>query len=610
MSRPRRSRRTGPTAVSLRRVGGVRRSQVVTTYGVGAMIAVDNESFIVSGLDTWNIDQAPDVWERRLARILGVESFRQPPAPEADTATDGVHVRRFPEMYTCPGCKVLQKFRGFNSPAGKARCGNCEEDLVPSRFVLACNRGHISDFPYWRWLHRDSGHTGGRCGGDLSLRTNGSTASLRSVVIACTCGVREVSMEGAFRGRELQRLGIRCGGERPWLKDAPNEPCDLPPRTMQRGSSTVWHPLVASALSIPPWGEGLYALMERNRLIGAEDNVIRWFARSQPAQLRGVNASVEDLLHLSHALEEQDPQSADQDVPQAQAYSALRQEEYRRLVMGNPERFTADWQPFVCEAPQGSAAVLQPWGLRNTMLVKRLREVRVLTSFVRGDLPSEADPEQRKAPLKLSGDINWLPAIEVMGEGVFLRLDSDRLQTWENDPVVVARAQRIRESHLALLRRRGATTPTGQPIDSPVTPRYLLLHTLAHVLINEWSLDGGYPTSALRERLYSGGDMAGVLLYTATTDSAGSLGGIVAQGEPDRLVQSLQAALTRAAWCSNDPLCMESETVGVDNVNLAACHACVLLPETSCETSNSFLDRALLIGAPDGSVTGYFPDLV
>lgn len=416
-------------------------------------------------------------------------------------------------------------------------------------------------------------------------------------------------MEGAFRSRELQKLGIRCDGKRPWLKNAASEPCDLPPRTMQRGSSTVWHPLVASALSIPPWGEGLYALLERERLIGASEDSIRRFARAHPAQLRAVNALVEDLLHASEVLTEQEQQQGDnQEVPLIQAYSRLRKEEYRRLLLGNPERYAADWQPFVCEAPKTSTEVFQPWGLQGSMLVKRLREVRALTSFVRGDMPSEADPELRKAPLKLSDDIDWLPAIEVMGEGVFLRLDPHRLQTWENDLVVVDRAQRIRDSHLALLRRHGDTTPTGQPIDSPVTPRYLLLHTLAHVLISEWSLDGGYPESALRERLYSGGDMAGVLIYTATTDSAGSLGGVVAQGEPERLVASLQAALTRAAWCSNDPLCMESETVGVDNVNLAACHACVLLPETSCETNNSFLDRALLTGTPDGSVPGYFPD--
>lgn len=614
---PRRRRGTGAAVVRPRKLGGVRRSQMVTTYGVGAMIAVDNESFIVAGLDSWDVSQAPEVLERRLARLLKVRSFRQPPAPAPDRATDGVHVRRFPNMYSCPKCATLQPFYKFNSPPRTARCGTCEEDLVPSRFVLACNNGHISDFPYWRWVHRGSGHTGGLCGGTLSLGTNGSTASLRSVVVSCSCGVPDVSMEGAFRSRVLKDLGIRCEGGRPWLKEVPPEGCDQAPRAMQRGSSAVWHPLVASALSIPPWGEGAHKLVEKHKLLGASEDTIRWFAKNHAALLKSVNATAEDIIHLVQAIEDDDVAADQDETPTPKARSALRQEEYIRLVRGNPERYTAEWQPFVCEKPLGSPAVLQPLGLRDTMLVKRLREVRALASFMRGDLPSEADPAHRMAPLTLSDDIDWLPAVEVIGEGVFLRLDENRLRSWETDETVIVRARRIRENHLTLLRRRtGASKTAGgeqqdaEEIDSPVSPRYLLLHTLAHILINEWSLDGGYPTSALRERLYCDDNMAGLLLYTATSDSAGSLGGIVAQGEPDRLAHTLKAALARTAWCSNDPLCMESEATGVDNVNLAACHACVLLPETSCETNNSFLDRAMLVGTPTGTVPGYFHDLM
>ncbi|MFG2950459.1 DrmB family protein [Streptomyces adustus] len=610
---PRRRRGTGAAVVRPRKLGGVRRSQMVTTYGVGAMIALDNESFIVAGLDSWDISAAPEVLERRLARLLKVRSFRQPPAPDPDRATDGVHVRRFPTMYSCPKCAALQPFHKFNSPPRSARCRDCEEDLVPSRFVLACNNGHIADFPFWRWVHRGSGHVGGLCGGTLSLGTNGSTASLRSVVISCSCGVPDVSMEGAFRSRVLQDLGIRCEGGRPWLKDAPVEQCDQAPRAMQRGSSAVWHPLVASALSIPPWGEGLHKLVEKHKLLDASEDTIRWFAKNHPALLKSVDATAEDIIHLVRAIEEDDAQADQDDVPAPKARSALRQEEYIRLVRGNPEQYNAEWQPFVCEKPLGSSTVLQPLGLRDTMLVKRLREVRALASFMRGDLPTEADPTHRMAPLTLSDGIDWLPAVEVIGEGVFLRLNEDRLRSWESDPTVIARAHRVRDSHLMLLRRRAGASRASdrakqdnQEIVSPVSPRYLLLHTLAHVLINEWSLDGGYPTSALRERLYCDDEMAGLLLYTATSDSAGSLGGVVAQGEPDRLAHTLRTALARAAWCSNDPLCMESEAAGVDNVNLAACHACVLLPETSCETNNSFLDRAMLIGTPTGTLPGYF----
>lgn len=132
------------------------------------------------------------------------------------------------------------------------------------------------------------------------------------------------------------------------------------------------------------------------------------------------------------------------------------------------------------------------------------------------------------------------------------------------------------------------------------------MHTLAHVLITEWSLDAGYPSSALRERLYCDDDMAGLLVYTATSDSAGSLGGLVAQGEPKNLTDILESALRRASWCSADPLCIESRATGVGGANHAACHACVMLAETSCEANNLLLDRALLVGTPDDPHLGYF----
>jgi hypothetical protein len=194
--------------------------------------------------------------------------------------------------------------------------------------------------------------------------------------------------------------------------------------------------------------------------------------------------------------------------------------------------------------------------------------------------------------------------MEVHGEGVFLRLDEDRLGTWEKTVAVAARVERMRTAHQRVLVQR-ADTPSSV-VSSPATPRMVLLHTLAHVLINEWSLEAGYPAASLRERLYAADDMAGVLVYTATSDSAGSLGGLVAQGEPELLRHAVLSAVRRAEWCSSDPLCMETEASGTGGVNLAACHACVMLPETSCEHNNILLDRALLVGTPDDPRLGYF----
>jgi hypothetical protein len=570
------------------------------------MVAVDNESFIVAGIDSWSfIPQPAKIFERRLSRLLGVQSFRLPPAPDLESSgeVDGVRMRRFPDFYSCSDCSALRPFVRFNSPRGKARCGKCETELVPSRFLLACERGHIEDFPYWKWVHRGN-DVGGLCGGELTLQIEGSSASLRSIIIGCSCGVEAVSMEGAFRKKALRDLGIRCSGRRPWLPGAAPESCAQQPRAMQRGSSSVWHPILASALSIPPWGEGVRAVIENHDLFDEEERFIRRFLEREPALLRGLNITVDDVVRVVQELRLENDTKSPPPANDVSGLGRLRAEEYECLRHEHPEQHSSSWQPFVCKSPQGDARVLDGTGLLAPMLVTRLREVRALSAFVRGDMPAEGDPDERRAALSAT-DVDWLPAMEVSGEGVFLRLDPVQLSKWEES--VSTRVDEIRESHLTLLTQRAKDhAKAAGTVLSPVTPRYVLLHTLAHVLINEWSLDGGYPASALRERLYSSETMAGLLIYTATSDSEGSLGGIVAQGEPTRLACSLQAALERAKWCSNDPLCMEADASGADSLNKAACHACLLLPETSCETYNSFLDRALLVGCPEKEVTGFF----
>ncbi|MEV6307618.1 DUF1998 domain-containing protein [Streptomyces sp. NPDC051840] len=606
---PARRRRSGPPERSYPRRGSVRRAQMITTYGVGSMVAVDNESFMVTGTDSWNVTDAPTIFEHRLARVLGVKSFRLPPASD-DTSKDGVHVRRFPLWHSCPKCTVLQHVRRFNSPAGKNECGECEEDLVPSRFVMACAKGHIDDFPYWKWVHRKNRREGetGLCGGEMRLRTTGKTASLRSILISCTCGVPEVSMEGAFSRNALSDLKVFCTGKRPWLKDASIDPCSERPRTLQRGSSVAWQPIVRTALSIPPYSDehfvklqaDLDALRELHQAGNEQGIEIYLKAIAMREKYEFSAAKVIALLEAENH-EEADSEG---ETSSDSAFVRLRKQEYERLVAGQSEKGTGREDQFVCEHPFSSPTALTSLGVTGPMLVKRLREVRALKAFSRVDTP-ENRTDVHEAALSLE-ELDWLPAMEVQGEGVFLRLDEERLESWAHDVAVAARADRVRSNHLRTTRER-AQDPDSVP-DSPATPRMLLLHTLAHALINEWSLDGGYPAASLRERLYAGDGMAGILICTATSDSAGSLGGLVAQGEPQRLRSSLDAALDRACWCSTDPLCIESEGTGAGGLNMAACHACVLLPETSCEYGNGLLDRALLIGTPEDPSIGFFSD--
>jgi hypothetical protein len=287
---------------------------------------------------------------------------------------------------------------------------------------------------------------------------------------------------------------------------------------------------------------------------------------------------------------------------------ALRWQEYEALVRGKAE--TGPDQEFVCVSAEGGNDLAAEW-FDRVMLVKRLREVRALHSFTRVIPPMVGDPPERRAQIFQTSP-GWLPAIEVRGEGVFLELSDKRLRAWESDPEVIRRATRVNGNYLK------RTQAMGNVPNRVITPRMLLIHTLAHVLINQWSLDCGYPAASLRERLYVSDRMAGLLIYTATSDSAGSLGGVVAQAGPGRLDEALREGLSRASWCSADPLCIESDATGVDALNLAACHACALLPEVSCEEMNLFLDRGLLVGIPTtqqhgiptNQQLGFFSDLI
>ncbi|MGW2287162.1 DrmB family protein [Streptomyces phaeochromogenes] len=614
---PARRRRTGTDgqapAHNLLRRGAIRRSQMITTYGVGSLIAVDQESFVVSGLDGadthWNAGESPRIHERRLARLLDVQHFRLPPASE-DSSKDGVRVRRFPIMHSCPGCNELRRHRDFTPPPGRSVCGTCEADLVPSRFVVACEAGHLDEFPYWHWVHRAAGGgvtTAGQCGGILKLRSSGRSSSLRSIIVSCTCGVSEVSMEGSFRKSALKDLGLRCRGTRPWLgTSVPAQSCGLTPRTLQRGSSAVWQPVLKSALSIPPWSDG-----RADPLAEHWDELRKLSTRAEVEMclkfaFKGESpVPVDEVMALLDAEREEDP-TGDEAPTFDHRYRALRNKEYERLRSGNDESERSRDEQFICESPLGDSAPLHPLGVTGPMLVKKLREVRALKAFTRLADP-DSTTEGNEAALSAS-ELAWLPAMEVRGEGVFLRLDDDRLNTWSRMTAVAARAERMRTAHRRVIEQR-ATDPSRVP-PSPASPGMVLLHTLAHVLINEWSLDAGYPAAALRERLYADDDMAGILVYTATSDSAGSLGGLVAQGEPDRLAQTIRSAVRRAEWCSSDPLCVESEASGTGGTNLAACHACVMLPETSCEHNNILLDRALLVGTPEDPHLGFFANVL
>jgi hypothetical protein len=559
--------------------GEIRRSQLITTYGVGSIVAVEDESFMVAGIDRWE-PGPPNLHEPRLERRLRVSGFRLPPASENGP---DIPVVRFPTWAHCPSCKRLDRYDRLTS-IFKNTCNACGIALVPSRFIICCVNGHADDFPYFNWVHAGSPRIDGEH--RMTIDSAGDTASLADIVITCTCGKR-ATMDGAFYKTAMKDV-TRCLGRRPWLSEN-DATCDQTPRTLQRGASNVWFSLTHSAISIPPWSEGAFLVLNKHwEIIRHLSDTEALRAVLESMQLAaGTIYSTDDLI--AAVLQRRADETADED----DVTRSLKRDEYLALLTGRPEQ-SRD-QQFVCEhaeVPDSLTGLIE-----RVMLVKKLREVRVLESFSRVTPPGPG-PAAPPPPL-FDAHPGWLPAIEVNGEGVFMTLSSTALERWEQDDRIVKRVSQIDDNY------RARFTAHGDLPDRDITPRVMLIHSLAHAVIDQWSLDSGYPASSLRERLYADDDMAGFLIYTATSDSAGSLGGVIAEAEPGRLEASFRELTTKTAWCSADPLCVESGPNGVDGLNLAACHSCALLPEVSCEEMNLLLDRALLAGLPSDHDIGF-----
>ncbi|WP_228536384.1 DUF1998 domain-containing protein [Nocardia sp. XZ_19_231] len=552
-----------------------RRGQLLSTYGIGGLFPSETTSYMIVGLDEWNENRARPVSEPRLARSLRVAELKAPPA---GTARD-VPVIRFPLTQVCPNpkCRRIGSLYDLAKDWNVAKCAQCKEKplLTPFRLITACSRGHIDEFPYFRWLHKGA-VWGEGTKHDMQMVSLGRTSSLADLVLKCSCGVTPKSLDGTFGPKALAEFGT-CSGIRPWLGADSKQDCADIPRVLQRGASNVWFPAVRSAISIPPYSEALAKLVDKHWVLLEGIDPVPQRVLDNIAKSSNGKYKVADI-----ATEIDRRRGAEDDADFGE--DELRRDEFTALMSGRED--IGIESDFVCVPMRRDSSL--PELLTEIRKVTRLREVRALYGFSRLDGVTEPGAE---GLCDLSRNrTHWLPAIEVIGEGIFIALDRQRLADWAAKPFAQDRRQRLQTA----AGRRAAEF--GRPEAPRVDIVEVAVHTLAHILIDQLSLDAGYPAASLRERLYVDDDMAGILVYTASSDSAGSLGGVAAQASPDSFAAALREGLTRLAWCSSDPVCIESTASGTDALNLAACHACVLVPETSCELHNTFLDRALLFG--------------
>lgn len=626
-----------------RRVGAVRPSHLMYTSGVGALVDLPNFAVLVRGLDDWNYSGAhgtekivePRLLEavRWLARTRKVTELRPAPwtegtesDPAGPAAKVGVPTLPFPSWFRCTHCNDLAALDSdtfafenanprrphearFTHNTGKHR--GRKPLAVPARFVLACVNGHLDEFPYAHFVH-----WGADCPKAshprLQMDDRGGNIGANVELSCVSCGERR-NLRDASGERGQENLP-RCRGRHPHLGRFEDGGCDQRPKVLVLGASNQWFSQLLSALAVPESGAGeLEGLVEKHweqvsTLVPpmypwARDNApfFREFAPWDDATLA---AAVERVRA------DRDGAASDEEEPRG--YPDLRTPEWLAFSAADLPEATSD---FALRRLEGGVPEPLRGVFSDVLQVERLREVRALTGFTRLDAPDPDDPDLVSPAPLARVDPEWVPASEVRGEGIFLRVPEELLASWE---------KRVRDSRaLELHSQAYATYRTNRYSDrirSGFEPmkfwpgeRYIALHTLSHLLIRTIALDCGYNSASLSERIYADGGeddpRGGILIYTAVPDAEGTLGGLVSQAEPARLTRLVRRALHEAMRCSSDPLCAERlPQAQADFLHGAACHVCLFVSETTCERGNRFLDRRFVVPIGDPELALY-PEL-
>ncbi len=586
--------------------GQVRRGQVITTYGPGALIDLPRHSAIVGGLETWpKTGDLQEIIEPRLARKLQTMTGIAAPslfAPPPDTndpreTARGIGAWRFPEWFVvqeAAGSEDRERSRRLVHRKALDEKGRFDgRQVVATRFVRACPKGHVDDIDWRRFTHQDAADN---CRRQLWLDERGTSGDLADLVVRCECGRSRGLYEAS--AIEMNPLGT-CRGARPWLGRNANEDCKLPSRLLIRTASNAYFPQVVSVLSLPDRGTAVEAAVrELWSLLQAVDSIdsLSVFKRL-PQVTEKLKAFADDeVLEVIRAIKS--GRESERPVKQVEL----------EAILAAPEGFGDD----VPVDPNFHARRLpdRAWrrpgrfdGIEAVIQLHRLREILALVGFTRfeavtPDINGEYETDVERAQLAL--EPQWFPAVENRGEGVFLQIRAAAVNEWLARPSVSRRLESLATGHRLWMADRKAKRPfPGGP--------YVLLHTLSHLLIQSLAMRCGYPASSIRERIYADASAGhyGILLYTGSPDADGTLGGLVQEAR--HMDDHLLLALRTGALCSNDPICSQhAPGAGMEKrwLHGAACHGCALVAETSCEMRNDYLDRALVVpvlGVPDAA---------
>lgn len=650
----------------------IRSGQIITSFGIGQIVPFpDNENLMLGSLELWdsiltqrirenpnkiNLEDFQIKDAKRLQKLLGVSHFKIPfPFDSKLVRLPGI---RFPGWHYCSRCGTM-KHLNVNFAANELECvsnvnirgrtcaqlssnESFKKKLIPVRFIAVCAEGHIQDVPFDEWVH------GTTTGHRLQWNSGYGSGDLSSISIKClTCSTTQSTVSRSLAGltsvstddnnnrnitqSALSRIGLaegqneqdnpnaqRCKGLRPWLGHDNPENCNLNLRVLISGGSNVHFSKTKSSIYVPDIALKISDYVKAY-LTPALTTKIKIYIRMDADESIKEELIYADIdSHFANSefeksilKEEILKQVTDGDSEESENFTDVdvRNEEYQYFLSEN-DNLDGD---LVLETKDFSNYFQENGFLENhfdnIVLIKRLKETRAFYGFSRINPYDGKSILESKNMLVSSGQrVDWLPAIQVYGEGIFLNFSKHKLNEW----IQTQDTTRIQNAYHNAQTRRNASYGNADYPMKDINPIFILLHTFAHLLIKRLCFNCGYGSSALREKIYFSSNeetlMHGILIYTSSGDSEGSLGGLVRQGSESFLYQNIMDALSEAGWCSADPVCSDLglRGQGPDNINGAACHNCCILPETSCEEFNSLLDRNLVVGSIVNNSEGYF----
>lgn len=609
---------------SNRRVGAVRPSHLMFTAGIGSLVDLPNFSVLIKGLDSWSYNGITeyDIDEPRLRAAVNrslqrygrgqIEQLRAAPWLEGGDSDPkgwaaqgiGVPVTPFPQWLRCTACNVLAavdsgEFAFINSnprtPHEAKFVHDCKRGkplAVAARFTLVCTAGHLDEFPYTAYVHH--GQTCAKTPRPkLRMKDHGGNQAANVTIECVACGTKRNIREAM--GERGRRNLPACRGRHPHLGAYEGNGCTQSAVLMVAGASNQWFPLTLSALALPK-GQGgdIEKLLDDHwpdlQIVVERAQFDFMASMSKFGFLQQFDA---DAVVAAIAARKAGTAGPAPSAPDVQA-----------------DLYGPEWDALSGPIPQSSddftlRQVRVPTSLdelfSDVRQVERLREARALIGFTRLDAPDPESPEIATRVDLSRGMQNWVPASEVRGEGIFLRVHDGLMADW------VARVEKSQhmEAHREAFgrfrtnRKSDRMTSEFDPLHGWPGARYIALHTLSHLLIRTIALECGYNSASLAERIYAGDEenpRTGILIYTAVPDSEGTLGGLVSLAEEREFDRIVRRALADASHCSADPLCSERLPHDpADFLHGAACHVCLFVSETTCERGNRFLDRRFLI---------------